>query len=541
MRKLSKKTLCAIRSYTDDQSTTINMSLLSRAGLSNDVRAFDGTQWEKISLIISAIYNAPLVDDSKLYQVYKPNYKEFILLDDLTLNTILREDASLPIINTFFQSTTKDPDVISFLSLFHEAGCCIREINVKNFPILDLSELSSYEFQKEVIVPPYLVFFQARLSEILEFEELVPDVVRENVRKVKNTSYGDCTDGGGYQYILDVERINKVQKTKVPLKVNFSTVTPYYILPEFVDYINKVITVFYCRKPTHHGQAHICNTIILTLILYSSLLENRVENFDKEVLSTAIMTALFHDSGRDCKDGKDVWEEKSADNAKTYIPKACGVDGEIVGKLIHDPKSAPAKYENAYLAYKGADSIDIGRVTKYDPTKNPARDQNQKTNILIDKLPNEIGDFGVIINNIESYDPKYELEEYLDELFQYVEPDEEDTNGNIILKDVSSFEKKIIITKQDVAAKMTKENISEKRAIKELKVDAKDVLENFNTTLKASTRYFIENRYLKNEIRYFHDYIEILLFFIPYMPYTMGGLSNFIIPFIHRNLYKCRL
>lgn len=544
IRRLSEHAKCAIRSYTDTQSTTMNLSLISRAGLAEEfLKDFEPSEWERVAILLSAIYNAPLVETITLYQFYKPNYEDYLIDKDLLLKKVVRERKGYrDIIGTYFQSTTKNPEVLKYLSPFHDNGCCFREINVSNMPILDLSNLSSYEFQEEVVLPPYIIFRQMRQGIKILSEHPAEDIKRCTL-KLRNETYRHCKDGGDAQYMLDESCMAESQLKGSTLVMAQDAVSPYCISPDFIEYINKKLEDLYsherCKK-SNHGKAHISHVIILTLILYSSFFSNRTESFDDDTLQIALLSALLHDSGRECQNGIDIWESESADIARKHLPKPIS---DIVAAIIiqKDINESTHNYTAAYVAYKGADSVAIAKAKTFIPEMNPAYKTSSKlTDILIEKLSEEYSvDFGNIIDSIEHGEipDEYDEEDMFEKEGNFKRDGFVQYNYGIMTM-FSNSRKSIRITKRDVDKKMEEEEMSRKDALRELKDDAVNTIATFFRTIRSAIMYFISKRYLQDDSRYFHDYLEILMFFLPYMPYTMTGLSNFIIPFKHRDLFR---
>ena len=64
-----------------------------------------------------------------------------------------------------------------------------------------------------------------------------------------------------------------------------------------------------------------------------------------------------------------------------------------------------------------------------------------------------------------------------------------------------------------------------------------DLFEQFGEQVKEMCDRFNANHKFKNKHRYFDDYWEVLLSFLPVMPFTLGQLSKIIIPFRVENLF----
>jgi hypothetical protein len=535
--KLSIRAKCVIKGYTDSQSTPINKYLVSKAGLTDEFsRPFDADQWEQIAILISAIYNAPpILEPINLYQFYLPDYKEYTITEELKLEPSLRETSLNPILSTFFQSTTHNDEVLSLMGSFHGEGCCMRKITISNAPILDVSKFSAYEYQDEVMLPPYLIFRQEMPSSKEDITEYSPENVRINSKKVVDMN-DPCHINS---VILDIDQIKQTPHQDVSLHTNFSEVRPVCMHPGFLSYINIILDEFYTFKhQTKHGKGHICSVIILTAILYSTL---KTQDADPEILSIAILTSLFHDSGRQGRDGKDLWEQESAKNARRKIAEKDEKTANIVSNMINAKEidEIDDVYKSAFFAYKGADSIDIVRVVSvYSPEKNVASGQNEITDIFIRHLPFEFSDFTSIIALIENYTEGENLDSYLEDYF-YTEEDEiEVKDGSIVYEYAGFFSRpNINFSNDDIQRISVETNKSVRKVRKDIIEEKNDVITNFYSTLKNGAKYFITKKYLKVDGRYFDDFLEILLFYLPYMPYTMVGMSNYIFPFTHRNLY----
>lgn len=565
--KLSDSAKCAIRAYSDSQSKIFNSHLIARVGLDvrvgcpNEPALFDGGVWEQTALILSAIYNAPVVHELTVYQVYKPSFSEYCvatdlnILEDFKIRPVLKENTNGNILGTYLQSTTIDAGSLKYLGDFHEKTCCFRKITLVNFPVLNISDISSYTYQKEVVLPPYIVYENKLTSGVMysEYTQIINDRIRNQ--------YPYCSSGQD-SYVLNRENLEKTPMHDVSLKSSDTVVRPYYITRGIVSYINHILNKLYTHAKcdvtrTSHGKAHICNTIIFTLIIYASFYGNDTTKFDRDLITVAIFSSLFHDAGRECRDGEDVWEKESGELAGQNLGEMDfdkNSTGIVIGIITGEAdkryfdgneelaKNLERRFQPSYAAYKGADSADIFRVKRdsYDPEYNPAYNVNGPfrayTNRLLTvikgehNLVKEMDSFRIIVEYIETGDDREEeLED--DEMFEKTgdwgstiqynyDPQNSFTRNPIVLTVNNTDPKKI------------------KGLRREAQEQAKDIIRKFFINIRRAKTYFINNKYLRTPGRYFDDYMEILIYFLPYMPSAMVSMSSFIIPFEHRKLFR---
>ena len=545
-------TIQAIREYTDTQSTVLNTYIVTLCGLNKDATPeFNIEKWTKIAHIMSAIYNSPRTT-TIVYQSFKPDYKEFELGRPQTLTALNREDTSSAI-NVVINSTTASREVLKYLSAFHGDTCCIRAIRLVNFPTLNISSRSLYPYQEEIILPPFI--------KIDTTERFIKDFMEYSKQDII-----DCTIKAADKYVLNAECIRSKNLGPTPIKDLASMVKTITLDRDLMDSINNILKGYYnCDRTANHGFVHICNTIVLSAILYLDYVEQREENrsFDeiKTNLEHIIVAALFHDCGRDCKDGVDMWEDVSAKRAVEVLRNS-GISQERVlevERIMTDGSCTLNKI------MKGADSIDIVRVRGYHQTRNPMGEIYTELNmdsslISQDTLADEFDSLNKILRIISEATAISDGERHkiVDTLFVDYEGDEEpiaekladlNTNKNLnILVEANSKVCTILELDTDgdkVVANLTpfgtytgfnKRYFEKTMKNRDIITEMAESIATFNNGCRNMCSYFVEQQYFSDPNRFFDDYIEILLCFLPVLPYSLRHLCKVIFPFRVRNL-----
>jgi hypothetical protein len=511
-KKLSSKAKCVVRQYTGDSSTTMNMYLIENNELTKEKNGFNFSEntWEKISLLTSVIINAP-IGSTTVYHYHKKGYLEKTKRGD----KILGEKAN-DIITTSFKSTTDNENVREFLTPFKNVGCCQRRINLVNFPIFKVGLDSSYKDQEEVILPPYILYKTLNRNKIT-IHEYAEDIVKKCTKQIARKDFTRCI-GGHNDYVIDTTCIKNFTKQSDLVDTNYGIIKSEYINRKIIDEINKVLKKYYKCEPgkSYHGKLHICNTILLSILLLTEI----TDDF-KPHLETTILSSLFHDSGRECKDGPDKWQKESASISKLEVNSDI-----IYENIIDNPRKGEAGV--SYYAYKGADSIDIGRVIPYDKKLNPL-----------------YGKFGKGVQNIIS---KSSLHDEFLALSYYMFKIEtgELADTEIIIKKRRTPGKVVYISHFDLFPKYVLKRVEKDFPITDKSTEDKiekiltegDIASDSIISMNAMCEYFISKGYLRDENRYFDDYYEIVLAFLPLLPTTSRLLPRIIIPFRHRDLFS---
>lgn len=510
-----------LKKYSLSSSCYLNRYLASIAGVKKDIfPEFNVLHWEEIATITSTIYNAPL-QSGVVYQAFKPRFDD---LDSETITPVKRKDATSSI-NLVINSTTNDSHTLQYLTPFRDETCCVSAIFFHQFPILDISSISEYEYQNEVMLPPYIrVYTDSKRKLILD------EITTDNIIK--------CTLTKGDKRILNKECLDRPIKREIDTTRSVIKVIAFE--RQFMDSINTILRLYYnCDPRALHGFIHICNTMIISSVLFLDYVEQIKQNipFDdvKKGLKNIIIAALFHDSGRNCRDGVDEWERKSLENMRDVLSLTSPKN--IVDEICDIMTS-----ENNVLhdIMKGADSIDIARTNSYNPDRNPIAHSTHYQNlnkILIrpDTLVEEFNSITEIMNTIIKSVKLHDTEAINDLFINYQDLN---FNGTIEFPEdgVCTIDTESLIpfsTYKGISKRyfdpITTPPKTFKRTVKE------DIIA-FNESTKTMCSYFIEHGYFADENRYFDDYMEVLLCFLPVIPYTLVHLSKVIFPFKTRSV-----
>jgi hypothetical protein len=265
--------------------------------------------------------------------------------------------------------------------------CCVKkyttepsqDIYVHTVPGLHVpSEVSIYPDQREIILP-YDILVKYRGQSSVRGRILQRSDGQRQHMPHEATRLGHRTK---YKNVHDLEDRLKSFSIEERSYEIVSRVIDRHVM----DYINDILMRYYNtgKAPAHNWQ-HIASVIFLTCILYAELCEiHNISGYNSLII--AICASLFHDSGRE-KDGPDMWEKDSAKNAEKEL-HAFFQDTETpikVASFIH-PTRDFTKLELpemlAFLAYKGADSIDISRVMVYKEELNPVKETHETCSVI---------------------------------------------------------------------------------------------------------------------------------------------------------------
>jgi hypothetical protein len=277
--------------------------------------------------------------------------------------------------------------------------CCFKWFHNDRLPLYNIPESDTfYPDQSEVIIPFDTVteFVNVDIQSAVLFRDRKPPVRTIQNQELYRTATHQDSD-------LETTAIN----------VYYYRVLSRTIKRELMDFINLMLKKYYfCdgrqnegggRRGTAHDWKHISSVIIVGCALYSGICDGYEIDTRQDEYEILILACLFHDSGRDCRDGEDFWEPESALIAKkeiSYFQPIAHLADKVYQVLTGQGKETLYK---VYLAYKGADSVDIGRVKAYRPEYNPlqnlikAKDTPTK---LVDALTHLIDEDTVIKYNV---------------------------------------------------------------------------------------------------------------------------------------------
>ena len=257
-----------------------------------------------------------------------------------------------------------------------------------------------------------------------------------------------------------------------------------------------------------------------------------------------ICAVLFHDAGRECRDGTDIWEADSRRIAMLEI-------NELNGPAFLDSVSAilsngPISGDNAVLRdiYKGADSIDIARAQGYNERLNPLyetyRQYTQKERLTSeDTLVSEFHTIFQITSGI-LHSTAAASPDRPEDFFDDEEITGEDISDNFNLNaDICTAREEFtfpIFNTYNGFNTIYPNELIEYDEDTDLTDFLSVKINEFIDSAKEVYDKFKENRYLQDETRYFDDYWEILLTFLPVFPYSLRHLSRVILPFEYKRI-----
>ena len=371
---LSDARKAIIREYTANSSTAVNNYLRNQIMV---IPEFSCDKAFKTMIINSIIYHLGQIRP----ECYSAFDKDTYLVSTENNPT---ERASVPtgskVLESAFLSTVPTrEDLITVSNFFNrEDSCCLKSIrNTTRMPFLDISSVSHYPDQRELLLPYGIV-------------------MKYNERSYTNVTYyygvpqGHLFERQGEQYRLrNTVIVNGIVQTPVerPVLTYEYNILSTMVRRPLMNYINMILKTYYftpepCQDNTSHEWSHICSVILLATIIYSSLIEAEGRRINIHNLNILILSCLFHDIGRECKDGVDD-ETISANRAYSLLsghPQwgryAESVKAVINSKMPFD--MLDFTLQNIRLACKGADSIDIGRVNTYNPRLNPLNKAKQQ-------------------------------------------------------------------------------------------------------------------------------------------------------------------
>ena len=522
----------SIQMYTNGQSSPWNRYLARLAGINKDnIPYFDTATWHHIANVMSAIYNSP-AQTVDLFQNFKPGFADINAVDS---TSVIRE-GSEKTINVILNSTTADIGVLQYLSPFHGAGCCVRKIMVQVFPILNVSNFSTYKYQNEVILPPFIRIDNGHLT-----PTTLDEYSEADIGKCAHI-VDDAAVLGRSTRALDLDCFRSKPKQNIQILSQHSIVRTIFMDRWIIDYINKILEVYYsCTHAprTQHGFLHICDTITLTIILYLDWVEQLNRNEDcrvvKNNLENLIIAALFHDAGRFCRDGEDEWEKQSIEIAVNRLLSAMAENGlrvfseeriRVIVNILGDER------DPLHKIMKGADSIDISRVRSYDITHNPLYTEDRykdKTLIEDGTLTSEFGVVYTLMNAVNSRNLTI-----ITDLAGTGNTDIEFDKQNNKKDEDDLFP---IFETYGGLDEISAEQIGDYPHVEDTGLTYTVHLDEFIDTVGETFEHFINQNYFVDRTRLFDDYWEILLCMLPMLKYSLRHLSKVIMPFRIRNLF----
>lgn len=282
-----------------------------------------------------------------------------------------------------FQSTFSDYGSVKYGKQFWHvqegSNCCITELKIsRNTPTLKISDYTPgfYPWQKEILLP-YGIFVDVKKVDTAHTDNFIED-------KTSKSRQAGLFKGETLENIEMKISANKniYEITPSPIKKMYNETDNIFcnIFNESFDIFEEAIKKYYPHR-CNHDSLHAMSTLVLSLVLF--LLYDKYDSkqrFDCYDIAVLEFVAIFHDSGRQrerkCLDGNDTVEnvKLSATNAFEFLTQYNNPLAGRVAKIIMNEVENQNLDENdriIYNIYKGADSIEIGRLTSYDETKNP--------------------------------------------------------------------------------------------------------------------------------------------------------------------------
>lgn len=304
-----------------------------------------------------------------------------------------------------FQSTFTNSKSIKYGSAFKGDDCCITELNLKDrhIPAIYIPEVLEkeeiYPWQEELLLPYGLSIKITNANP--EHKETFVDSI--------------YIEGGITLSQLDEQ---KLLTTDITTRKTVGEINGFFcnLFNHTFDMYEEAIKRYYPHKCAHDS-VHAMSTFVLCLILLN-LYSNKigVEQLSCEDIMILQFVTIFHDSGRHneekCVDGKDTDETvtRSANNAKNFINEKLRnvkMADRVYNIILHEIQSEPLNDVDQllYIIYKGADSIDIGRVAVYQPNLNPFYMRFSSLRSDIERISNEWLGFyrSNILNKLDTY------------------------------------------------------------------------------------------------------------------------------------------
>ena len=300
---------------------------------------------------------------------------------DIKIKTVDKYDKDDIYLLGSFQSTFTDKKSIKYGTNFwkktSDSDCCVTELTLNyctpgiyipellKQPVTTLTEL--YPWQKELLLPYGLTIKVTESNP----DHKEPFVDEERLR-------GAVT-------------LDSLEEKKLPTKDMKIRKTTGVVRGMFCNLFNKTFDIFenaiktYYPYKCHHDKVHAMSTFVLSLILlnlYNSKSKKDIILSSEDIKVLQFVT-IFHDSGRHyedeekCVDGVDtlITIKRSADKAKKFITQNDkeNVANRVYNIILHEKEDQKLnEVDNLiYTIYKGADSIDIGRVAVYQSAMNP--------------------------------------------------------------------------------------------------------------------------------------------------------------------------
>lgn len=395
-----------IEEYTRDASTFINNYLRSQ------IRTFPEFFAETAIttlMLNSYIYNRGTPQQS--YSAFKSD-EHYVSTDNLSIR---RKNVPIKgkIVEFVFRSTVTHPNDLKAVSnFFNKTGtCCLKNIKNYTIPILDISSYSLYPDQQEFIMPYGIVMQftgKARTTNVMIYPGA--NETDLNFRDPKS---------GKFRFTPPSE----IKLTKSTVGSYKYTVLSTMISRNFMNFINIILKTYYydpklCKR-SEHAWEHICSVMLLATIVYASMKDHDGDPLNNDLIEILLLSCLFHDIGRKCRDGADIYEADSIVTALNILKKSefkhhyqnvvyilsIGVKNIRINERVSNTHGIGlTEAKTLYMAYKAADSIDIARVMAYKQENNPlAKTRFKNLEVYSDCNATTYG------NIIKMFDPKETL------------------------------------------------------------------------------------------------------------------------------------
>lgn len=549
LSKLSGTYRNLINVYTSNSSiinnNSVQMGLFFKKGDFN----LDSKYRLDILKLQSVILNAPICDkDVVLHNFFSENLSVPLIVDRCSVKFIPIEESktSDSILNIIFTSTTIDESVLKYMDLFLSINkdhvCCYREIIIPSgIPMIYVGNISSYPWQKEVILPIGLSTIKtAELSgQINLYKNAMGKVtITKNPGLIDIKNMPDSTTWKPEQY-----NVNKIE-------TNANNV---FIDRIYIDHLNTILSD-YTLNYSHHNAIHACIVISTSIILLNNIINNPTKNQILEV----IYTSLYHDVGRKGVDGPDFYEELS---------RQLVLDDDILLDLFNvdfrdriSRRIVEKLTDDIYYAYKGADSLDFPSCYKdiYNPIYKKYAGKKCLDSIISENeeksLYNEINFLRSVIRCIVNKDIGFYFDDYENAQFEY-----EDRIINVEEYNTFAF---LYKTKEYDMDLLAKSSALESDYIGD---DPLNFIEIFNVRknlmiatnpetynaseyiteflgaiegIKEICSEFINLKYLTDVNRIFDDYWQILSSIMPFMYIHFTSIFSLFIPFRPTDLFE---
>jgi uncharacterized protein YdeI (BOF family) len=412
------------KSYTQDSSSFINNYLRSQ------IRTFPEFFVE--TAITTLMLNSYIYHHGEPHHSYSAfkSAEYYVSTDNLSKR---RRDVPKngKILESAFLSTVTHPNDLKAVSnFFNETGtCCLKNIKNYTIPILDISSYSLYPDQKEFIMPYGIVMQftgKTRTAKVMiypgatETDLNVSDPKSGKFRFTPPIQSKEPTKSQSQSQSKEPTKSKRKEPTPSIVGTYNYTVLSTMISRNFMNFINTILKTHYydplkCKK-SQHAWEHICSVMLLATIVYASMKDHDGDPLNNELIEILLLSCLFHDIGRVCRDGEDIYEAQSVHMALEILKKSefthhyrdvvyiLSIGVKNIVKTILIPEIGRTEAETVYLAYKAADSIDIARVHQYKQEHNPlAKTRFKDLEVYSDCNATTYG------NIIKIFDPKEKL------------------------------------------------------------------------------------------------------------------------------------